>query len=120
MSANPPPLDLLGAIVAKLYPWLAGVRLAADGAGLIFRTAAERLHLEGEPGDPAAARKDDGVGYFYVVTVLGSVAGVYWSPKNGSASTWAAVVSGPTPPVDGVTSGTPIRITGGSARVTIG
>lgn len=116
----PAPLASWRSIVTKLFPWLAYVGPSSDG-GLSLRAAASKLlHLQGDAGDPAVARVSDGVGVWYAVVVSGAVAALYWSPSNGTTSSWTLVASGASPPVNGVTVGTPVAITTGSGKVTAG
>jgi len=109
------PLGDMRAIVQKLFPWLKGIRVVTGG-GLSFRTAGGLLHLQGEPGDPAAAR----VGDLVVRLVRDSVSGlVYYSTSTESPYSWAplaSVVGAPTIS----DAGTAIRIVEGSGKVTCG
>lgn len=72
------------------------------------------------PG-PGVARVSDVAGFEYLEVVPGgggvSAVALYRSPQNGATSSWSLVASGAIPPVNGVTSGTPVTITTGSAKV---
>jgi hypothetical protein len=82
------------AIVQKLFPWLKGLRIVTGG-GLSFRTAGGLLHLQGEPGDPAAARKGDAVdggGFAFYPGVPGTTPPSLWYTSDQSEPyTWSQV-----------------------------
>jgi hypothetical protein len=118
-----PPRKSIRTVVLDLFPWLARIRISAIDGGLCVRAAGKMLHLGGDKGDPPAARVGDVAGFEYLeVTVsAGNVVAVtlHRSAANGTASSWSSVAGGPLPPVDGVTSGTPVTITTGSGKVTV-
>lgn len=112
-------------IVQGLFPWLAYVRLGT-AKGLSFRTADEKLHLEGDAGDPAAARVGDaadGGGLAFFPGVPGVTAPSLWyTSDRAEPYTWAPVatclITGPL----ATDAGTRIAavITSGSSKVTVG
>lgn len=111
-------LSGIAGTVRGLFPWLAQVTYEAGTRALSISSAVRLLRLVG--GGPAVARVGDLAGYLYVVVTAGAVSAVYWSAKSGAGSAWHLVASGAAPPVDGVTTGTPIVISTGSAKVTCG
>ena len=112
-------LAYLRDIIAALYPWTAGLRIGAAGGLRILAAASKLLHLQGDAGDPAAARAGDGTGYWYALYAAGNVQALYWSATPPPLANWTLVVGGVTPPTP-LTPGTPTSITSGSAKVTIG
>lgn len=122
MSA-PPPLSLWRDIIVGLFPWLEGVGLVAGGGLAILAEASKRLHLQGGAGDPAAARNgDEATRIAFYPGIPGSTPPSLWYSyqSGGGPYTWRQVAptiaTGPIP----TDPGTPIKITGGSTRVTIG
>ncbi len=115
-----PPLESWRTITESVLPFLEGFVLSKVSGGLRVLAAGVKLHLAGDAGDPAAARVGDVAGYEYleVIITTGVVSAVtLWRSPDNQAP-WTAVASGAFPPGPG--SGTPIAITSGSAKVTIG
>lgn len=117
-NTAPAALSSIGTVIRNLFPWITWLTSDAKSGGLRVRSESGKVHLAGGDGDPAAARVGDSAGYLYAVVTLGAVSAVYWSPGNGTASSWTLIASGPVPPVNGVTVGTGITISSGSAKVT--
>ncbi len=117
-------LDDIHAIVLARFPWLKEVRLGS-AKGLSFRTASSKLHLEGDAGDPAAARVTDataGPGIMFYPGVPGATPPSLWiTDQRAEPYSWAKVseclITGPLP----TDAGTRIAsvITTGSGKVTI-
>lgn len=112
-------------VIQSLFPWLKLVRLGT-AKGLSFRTASDKLHLEGDVGDPAAARVGDaadGGGLAFYPGVPGTTPPSLWyTPDRAAPYTWTQVattlITGPLT----TDAGTRIAavITTGSGKVTIG
>lgn len=115
----------LRSVIQSLFPWLALVRQGI-AKGLSFRTASEKLHLEGDAGDPAAARVGDaadGGGIAFFPGVPGVTPPSLWYTSDRAAPyTWVQVgtclITGPLTTDAGTRVAT--VITSGSGKVTIG
>lgn len=134
-AAEPTLLSYIAETVLGLFPYLARFSLRASDKALSIQSANEVIAIDaikridiGEHseaivvanGTLPSARKTDSTGYLYAVVSAGAVAAVYYSEKNGVDSAWTIVLSGASPPVDGTTVGTGMRIVGGSGKVTVG
>lgn len=133
-AAEPTLLSYIAETIKGLYPFLARLGLTPSGA-LSIRSANEAIAIDANErievgehskavvvaaGTLPSARKTDKTGHLYAFVTSGSVSAVYYSEGNGADSTWTIVASGGSPPVDGVTVGTPMRIVEGSSKVTVG
>lgn len=112
----PGPLEHWRAITAQLFPWTAGIRLSAISGGLrVLAAATKALHLQGDAGDPAAAR----VGDLVVRLYRDGNSGILWaSTSTAPPYAWAPVAFGVVPPTI-ADAGSALVITTGSQKVTV-
>lgn len=116
------PLGDLRATIVGLFDWLAHVKLAPAGKGLVFRTADALLHLEDDGAGPKVARVSDdetigtGVLRLYRDTISGTL---YGSTSLAAPYGWTPIATGIIPPTP-ADAGTAFTVATGSTRVTCG